>query len=97
MELSGGDGSPDLGLGAIIGDPAVNGAFKVPTLRNVARTAPYGHNGYFATLAEIVHFYNTRDVAGAGWDAPEYPDTMNVDELGNLGLTAEKRTTSSPS
>jgi len=47
----------------------------------------------FASLAEIVHFYNTRDVEGAGWDgvpwaAPEVPQTVNVTELGNLGLTS---------
>ena len=41
----------------------------MPTLRNVAKTRPYGHNGYFKTLYDIVHFYNTRDVAGAGWAA----------------------------
>jgi hypothetical protein len=35
-------------------------------------------------LAEIVNFYNTRDVGA--WPLPEYPDTMNVDELGDLGL-----------
>ena len=45
---------------------AADGAFKVPTLRNVGKTAPYGHNGVFRTLPEIVHFYNTRDVPGAG-------------------------------
>ena len=43
------------------------------------------------TLKEIVHFYNTRDVPGANkgmnWDMPEYPDTVNFDELGNLGLS----------
>ena len=31
-------------------------------MRNVALTAPYGHNGVLHTLAEVVHFYNTRDV-----------------------------------
>jgi cytochrome c peroxidase len=67
-----------------------NGKFKVPTLRNVAKTPPYGHNGYFDTLYDIVHFYNTRDVPDAGWAPPEYPDTMNTDELGNLGLTYEE-------
>ena len=46
------------------------GKFKVPTLRNVAKNAPYGHNGYFRTLYDIVHFYNTRDVPGAGWAPP---------------------------
>jgi len=63
------------------------GKFKVPTLRNIARTAPYGHNGYFATLTDIVDFYNTRDVPGAGWAAPEVDLNVNDVELGNLGLT----------
>ena len=45
---------------------AEQGKFKVSSLRNVGKTAPYGHNGYFATLKEIVHFYNTRDVAPQG-------------------------------
>lgn len=37
------------------------GAFKVPTLRNVAKTAPYFHNGRFQTLREVVEFYVRRD------------------------------------
>jgi len=83
-DLAGGT-PPDLGLGGRLAEPAENGKFKVPTLRNAARTAPYGHNGYFPSLKEIVNFYNTRDVAA--WDAPEVPENVNVDELGNLGLT----------
>jgi cytochrome c peroxidase len=35
----------------------VRGAFKVPTLRNVALTAPYMHNGSLATLEDVVQFY----------------------------------------
>jgi cytochrome c peroxidase len=82
----------DLGLGAFLESKGYDGTaeigkFKVPTLRNVARNRPYGHNGYFATLYDIVHFYNTRDVPGAGWAAPEVPETVNMDELGDLGLT----------
>jgi cytochrome c peroxidase len=81
----------DLGLGPVVGDPAENGKFKVMTVRNIALSAPYAHNGYFGTLKEIVHFYNTRDVPGSlprgmSWDAPEYPFTVNFDELGDLGL-----------
>ena len=76
---------PDLGLAGRLGEPAEDGKFKVPTLRNVARTAPYGHNGYFPTLKEITHFYNTRDVAA--WEPPEVPENVNVTELGDLGLT----------
>jgi cytochrome c peroxidase len=70
------------------------GKHKVPTLRNVdLRPYPefvkaYGHNGYFKSLEEIVHFYNTRDVVF--WPAPEVPETINTEELGDLGLTAQE-------
>jgi cytochrome c peroxidase len=69
------------------------GKHKVPTLRNVDKrpypgfVKAYGHNGYFKSLKEIVHFYNTRDVPGAGWPSPEVAENMNTAELGNLGLT----------
>lgn len=79
----------DLGLGAIVHNPAENGKFRVPTLRNIELTAPYGHNGYFATLEEIVHFYNVRDVPGE-FPAPEYEPTVNRDELGDLKLTRQE-------
>jgi cytochrome c peroxidase len=64
-----------------------NGKFKVMTLRNLGVTAPYSHNGLFAELLDITHFYNTRDDPAAGWDAPEVPATINTEELGNLGLS----------
>ena len=43
------------------------GAFKVPSLRNVARTAPYMHNGYFTDLRAVVDFYATRDTQPGRW------------------------------
>jgi cytochrome c peroxidase len=43
------------------------GAFKVPTLRNVGLTAPYMHNGVFATLRDVVEFYVTRGTAPENW------------------------------
>jgi cytochrome c peroxidase len=85
-DLIGSEQPIDLGLGPVVGDMAENGKFKVMTLRNIGLTAPYAHNGFFTDLKGITHFYNTRDVS-AEWDAPEYPDTVNVDELGNLGLS----------
>lgn len=81
------DAEVDLGLGAVVGDPDENGKFKVMTLRNIALTPPYAHNGYFETLEEITNFYNTRDLPSANWPAPEYPATVNDNELGDLGLT----------
>ena len=64
----------------------------------------YGHNGYFKSLEGIVHFYNTRDVKDECpgpyteaealvedcWPPPEVSETVNKDELGDLGLTQEE-------
>jgi cytochrome c peroxidase len=80
------------------------GRFQVPTLRNVDKrpypefVKSYGHNGYFRSLKEIVHFYNTRDVLprchandpGEGkacWPAPESIANMNKTRVGHLGLS----------
>jgi cytochrome c peroxidase len=56
-------------------------------LRNIGLTKPYAHNGFFMNLKDITHFYNTRDVVEEGWPEPEVPETVNTDELGNLGLS----------
>ena len=60
----------------------------MPTLRNVAITAPYLHNGVFKTLYQVVAFYNTRDVAP--WPEPEIAANLNRDEMGDLGLTNQE-------
>jgi len=78
----------DLGLGPVVDDPDMNGLFRVPTLRNVALTPPYMHNGVFKTLFQAVAFYNSRDVAP--WPLPEWPENVNRDELGDLGLTPQE-------
>jgi len=46
----------DVGMGVF--DPKLVGVFKIPSLRNVAMTAPYMHDGRFATLEEVVNHYN---------------------------------------
>jgi cytochrome c peroxidase len=52
------DGMPfDAGAGNSAEKAKLRGGFKVPTLRNIARTAPYMHSGRFATLAEATEFY----------------------------------------
>jgi cytochrome c peroxidase len=48
----------DLGLGAVTGDPNDNAKFRTPSLRNLAFTAPYMHDGRFATLDEVIDFYS---------------------------------------
>lgn len=91
----------DLGLGGFLRDAGYPesvwepelGKQKVPTLRNVDLrpdkkfVKAYGHNGYFKSLQEVVHFYNTRDVPGAGWPPPEVAVNVNTTEMGNLGLS----------
>jgi cytochrome c peroxidase len=84
--------------------PQTRGRFQVPTLRNVDKrpndgfVKAFGHNGYFKSLKEIVHFYNTRDVLprcapddpreGTGcWPAPEETANMNKSRIGHLGLS----------
>ena len=77
------------------------GAFKVPTLRNVARTAPYFHNGSLASLREVVDFYVRRDTNPEDWypraaggamkfnDLP--PETARQRERGRSALRPQAR------
>ncbi|MGG6230017.1 cytochrome-c peroxidase [Tenacibaculum sp. SDUM215027] len=48
----------DLGLGGVTGDPNDNGKFRSPSLRNLKFTAPYMHDGRFATLEEVINHYS---------------------------------------
>ena len=72
----------DEGRAAITKRPEDLGAFKTPTLREVARTSPYMHDGSRATLEDVIDFYDR------GGNRNRFPDP----ELHALGLTAlEKR------
>jgi cytochrome c peroxidase len=59
------------------------GAFKVPTLRNVADTAPYTHSGEYATLARVVEHYDKIPVAPIGY-TDLFPITLTEDESRQL-------------
>lgn len=48
----------DIGFGETTGKPLDNGKFKIPSLRNLAFTAPYMHDGRFQTLDEVIESYN---------------------------------------
>jgi len=83
----------DRGLldGAVADDPAQAGKFRVPTLRNVAITAPYMHNGVFGDLRTVVQFYNKflqkgskaqiNPETGLDWGAPEVADNIAYEKL----------------
>lgn len=49
----------DKGVGALTNNATQNGIFKVPFMRNIAMTAPYMHDGRFATLEEVIEHYST--------------------------------------
>lgn len=72
------------------------GKQKVPTLRKVDRrpypefVKAFAYNGFFNSLEEIFHFYNTKDVELELWPDPEVAENVNSDELADLGLTAEE-------
>ena len=72
--------SPDFGLGGDVNALDQNGKFKVPTLRNIAVTAPYSHNGGFPTLYDMVSFIN--DSSGYTPDVDQNITTL----VGDLGL-----------
>ncbi len=69
----------DVGRMAVTSMPTHRGAFKTPTLRNVALTAPYMHNGRFRTLEEVVDFYDAGGGAGMGAHVPN--QTLPADSL----------------
>jgi cytochrome c peroxidase len=51
------DGAPEAGRAGVTGDALDRGKFKTPTLRGLALTAPYMHDGSLATLEDVVAFY----------------------------------------
>ncbi len=67
------DGLPlDPGAQEPFQDKSLRGAFKVPSLRNIEKTAPYMHSGNFRTLRETVEFYTK----GRGHAVPEEEDLI---------------------
>lgn len=70
---------PDLGRGAVFGVPSREFFFKTPTLRNVALTKPYLHNGVYKELAQVFDFYNRGGGIGIGID--DERQTLPADAL----------------
>ncbi|HEY6100906.1 MAG TPA: hypothetical protein VIW03_15820, partial [Anaeromyxobacter sp.] len=70
-------------------------AFKVPTLRNVARTAPYFHNGAFERLEDVVAFYARRDTDPGEWYPKGAAGVLKFDDL-PAALTGSVNTSEVP-
>ncbi len=75
----------------VVNDPAQDGKFRTPTLRNIAVTGPYMHNGVFTDLRTVILFYNKYNSSadarqinpetGMQWANPEAPATVELDIL----------------
>lgn len=72
---------PDIGREEVTKDPKDRGAFKTPTIRNVALSAPYMHDGSQKTLAEVVEWYNKGG----------HPNPNLSDKIKKLNLTDEEK------
>lgn len=95
--------SKDEGLYAnpAVTDPAQRGKFKTSTLRNVAVTGPYMHNGVFRDLRTVILFYNKynsrspkRQInpeTGKPWGTPEIPENISLDKLEMGPALTDKR------
>lgn len=93
----------DNGVGEITGNANQNALFKVGSLRNVELTAPYMHDGRFATLEEVVEHYNSGIAAhpnlspplrqgGPGRPGPVTPIEMNLSEAEKASLVSFLKT-----
>jgi cytochrome c peroxidase len=82
----------DLGRYAVTGEPDDRWKYKTPTLRNIALTAPYMHDGSFTSLREIVEFYNTGGFANPLLDPRIRPLGLDDEEIGDLVAFLESLT-----
>ena len=74
----------DLGRYMVTKNPEDIGAFKTPTLREIARTAPYMHDGRFKTLEEVVEFYNKGGIKNPHQDNTIIPLELTGQEKQDL-------------
>ncbi len=77
----------DIGREEVTGDISDKGKFKVPSLRNVAITPPYMHDGRFETLEEVIDHYDIHMKESATLD----PALVQVFDNGGLNLSAEDK------
>ena len=76
--------NPDEGRSIVTKNPSDWGAFKTPTLREIARTAPYMHDGSIATLEAVVDYYDKGGVANKNLDERIKPLKLSASEKKDL-------------
>ena len=76
--------NPDLGRYEVTKDPKDWGSFKTPTLRDIARTAPYMHDGSMKTLEEVVEFYDKGGTPNKNLDEKMKPLKLTEQEKKDL-------------
>lgn len=82
----------DLGRFEVTRNPADRWAYKTPSLRNVALTAPYMHDGSLATLTDVVRFYNVGGHANDGLDPRIRPLGLSEVDVADLVAFLESLT-----
>ncbi len=87
---------PDVGRSKITGDPADWGKFKTPTLRNIALTYPYLHDGSEATLLDVVVLYDRGGIPNKNLDPLMLPLNLTETERADLVAFMESLTGTMP-
>ncbi|MCA9225221.1 MAG: c-type cytochrome, partial [Planctomycetales bacterium] len=89
------DAEPDVGRFAVSKQEGDKGSFKTPTLREIARTAPYMHDGRLKTLEEVVDYYDKGGEANPQLDEEIYALKLTAEQKADLvaflkeGLSSE--------
>lgn len=83
----------DLGKGRVTGNSSENATFKAPSLRNIAKTPPYMHDGRFKTLMEVVNHYsdNVQDHPNLNFRLKDSDDPSPDSEVLRLNLNQEEK------
>jgi cytochrome c peroxidase len=87
--------NPDIGREEVTKQEGDRGAFKTPTLREIARTAPYMHDGSMATLEEVVEYYDRGGTPNEWLDEEIFPLNLSAQDKADLvtflkeGLSSE--------
>jgi cytochrome c peroxidase len=84
-------GNFDKGLEQFTRNPADRGKFKVPSLRNIALTAPYFHNGSAATLEAVMDHYNSEELFSRPLADTTLTHGINIPGGTSLGLTRQEK------